>query len=41
MVIDTPEAAVELRPGDYGLVPVGVPHSWRNHPLRRPDGPTS
>lgn len=31
VVIDTPEAAVELRPGDYGLVPVGVPHSWRNH----------
>ena len=29
-VIDTPEAAVELRPGDYGMVPVGVPHSWRN-----------
>ena len=30
IVIGTPEAAVELRPGDYGVVPVGVPHSWRS-----------
>lgn len=30
VVIDTPEAAVELHPGDYGMVPLGVPHSWRN-----------
>jgi quercetin dioxygenase-like cupin family protein len=30
VVLDTPEASVELHPGDYGLVPLGVPHSWRN-----------
>ena len=30
VVIDTPEALVELGPGDYGMVPVGAPHSWRN-----------
>ena len=29
-VLDTPEGATALAPGDYGLVPVGVPHSWRN-----------
>ncbi|MGH8915862.1 MAG: cupin domain-containing protein [Acidimicrobiia bacterium] len=29
-VVETPEAAVELAPGDYGVIPVGVPHSWRN-----------
>jgi quercetin dioxygenase-like cupin family protein len=28
-VLDTPEGATLLRPGDYGLVPVGVPHAWR------------
>jgi quercetin dioxygenase-like cupin family protein len=28
-VLDTPEGATVLRPGDYGLVPVGVPHAWR------------
>jgi quercetin dioxygenase-like cupin family protein len=30
VVVETPEAAVELVPGDYGMVPLGVPHSWRN-----------
>jgi quercetin dioxygenase-like cupin family protein len=30
VVVETPEAAVELVPGDYGMVPTGVPHSWRN-----------
>jgi len=30
VVVETPEAAVELRPGDYGMIPIGVPHSWRN-----------
>ena len=25
-----PEGATLLRPGDYGLIPVGVPHAWRN-----------
>jgi len=30
VVIDTPEASVELHPGDYGMVPIGVPHTWRN-----------
>ncbi|HKE98473.1 MAG TPA: cupin domain-containing protein [Actinomycetes bacterium] len=30
VVVDTPEGAVVLRPGDYGLLPVGVPHAWRN-----------
>ncbi|MPZ26568.1 MAG: cupin domain-containing protein [Micromonosporaceae bacterium] len=29
-VLQTPEGAARLRPGDYGLVPVGVPHGWRN-----------
>jgi quercetin dioxygenase-like cupin family protein len=28
-VLETSEAAVLLRAGDYGLVPVGVPHAWR------------
>lgn len=28
-VVETPEGAYELRPGDYGLIPVGVPHAWR------------
>ena len=26
----TPEATVDLQPGDYGLVPLGVPHAWHN-----------
>jgi quercetin dioxygenase-like cupin family protein len=30
VVLQTPGEAALLRPGDYGLVPVGVPHSWRN-----------
>jgi quercetin dioxygenase-like cupin family protein len=30
LVLQTPDGATGLRPGDYGLVPVGVPHSWRN-----------
>jgi quercetin dioxygenase-like cupin family protein len=25
----TPEATVELVAGDYGVIPIGVPHSWR------------
>jgi quercetin dioxygenase-like cupin family protein len=29
-VVETSEGATLLRPGDYGLVPVGVPHAWRN-----------
>jgi quercetin dioxygenase-like cupin family protein len=28
-VLESSEAAVLLRAGDYGLVPVGVPHAWR------------
>lgn len=30
VVCATPAGAVRLRPGDYGLLPVGVPHRWRN-----------
>ena len=30
VVLHTPDAAVLLRPGDYGVVAVGVPHAWRN-----------
>jgi quercetin dioxygenase-like cupin family protein len=30
VVLDTPEGAFLLREGDYGFVPVGVPHAWRN-----------
>lgn len=29
-VLQTSEGATLLRPGDYGLVPTGVPYSWRN-----------
>jgi len=29
-VIDTPDIAAAVGPGDYGLAPVGVPHAWRN-----------
>jgi quercetin dioxygenase-like cupin family protein len=32
-VVDTPDGSHEVEPGDYGLLPVGVPHQWRN--LRR------
>jgi quercetin dioxygenase-like cupin family protein len=28
VVLRTPEGAALLRPGDYGLLPVGVPHAW-------------
>jgi quercetin dioxygenase-like cupin family protein len=30
VVVQTPGEAVRLRPGDYGLIPLGVPHSLRN-----------
>jgi quercetin dioxygenase-like cupin family protein len=30
VVLRTAEGATLLRPGDYGLLPVGVPHSWHN-----------
>jgi mannose-6-phosphate isomerase-like protein (cupin superfamily) len=30
VVLDTPEGAVVLGVGDYGLIPVGYPHAWRN-----------
>ncbi|RPI22692.1 MAG: cupin domain-containing protein [Actinobacteria bacterium] len=30
VVVDTAEASVLLRPGDYGVIPVGSPHRWRN-----------
>jgi quercetin dioxygenase-like cupin family protein len=30
VVLQTADGAALLTPGDYGLVPVGVPHSWRN-----------
>jgi quercetin dioxygenase-like cupin family protein len=29
-VLDTAEGSFRMRPGDYALVPVGVPHRWRN-----------
>jgi len=29
-VLTTPEGAFRFGPGDYGLVPVAVPHAWRN-----------
>jgi mannose-6-phosphate isomerase-like protein (cupin superfamily) len=28
--VTTPEGTFELEPGDYGMVPVGSPHIWRN-----------
>lgn len=28
-VVDTAEGSFRVGPGDYGLVPVGVPHAWR------------
>jgi quercetin dioxygenase-like cupin family protein len=28
-ILVTPEATVELVAGDYGVIPIGVPHSWR------------
>jgi quercetin dioxygenase-like cupin family protein len=30
VVLETPDAAVTLRMGDYGVLPVGVEHAWRN-----------
>lgn len=29
-VLTTPDGSVRLQAGDYGLVPSGVPHTWRN-----------
>ncbi len=29
-VVDTSEGAFRVGPGDYGVVPVGMPHRWRN-----------
>jgi len=29
-ILDTPEVSLRLGPGDYGLLPIGVPHAWRN-----------
>lgn len=26
----TPEATVRVTPGDYGMIPIGVPHSWHS-----------
>lgn len=30
VILVTPEATVELVAGDYGVIPVGVPHSWHS-----------
>lgn len=30
VVVDGPEGSSLLRPGDYGLLPVGAPHAWRS-----------
>ena len=30
VVVQTPGEAARLRPGDYGLIPLGVPHALRN-----------
>lgn len=30
VVLDLPQESVLLRENDYGLVPAGVPHAWRN-----------
>jgi quercetin dioxygenase-like cupin family protein len=30
LVTETNEGSFLLRPGDYGFVPVGAPHAWRN-----------
>jgi quercetin dioxygenase-like cupin family protein len=29
VVLATPEATVHLVAGDYGIIPIGVPHAWR------------
>jgi quercetin dioxygenase-like cupin family protein len=33
VIVETPDGATRLVPGDYGLLPLGVPNAWRN------DGP--
>ncbi len=38
-VLDTAEGSIEVGPGDYGLLPVGVPHAWRNLSIGPCDGP--
>ena len=35
VVLRTPEGSFLLGPDDYGLVPVGLPHAWRNNGDRR------
>ncbi|MDT0158516.1 cupin domain-containing protein [Microbacterium sp. ARD32] len=30
VVLATPEATVRLVAGDYGVIPIGVPHAWRS-----------
>jgi len=30
LTVDTPEGSLELSPGDYGLLPVGMTHAFRN-----------
>lgn len=30
VICDTPEGSKRLVAGDYGIVPVGMPHAWRN-----------
>jgi quercetin dioxygenase-like cupin family protein len=30
VVLATPEATVHLVAGDYGIIPIGVPHAWRS-----------
>ena len=37
LTVDTTESSVELVPGDYGLLPLGVPHAFRNES----DAPTT
>jgi quercetin dioxygenase-like cupin family protein len=35
VALSTPEGSFLLGPDDYGLVPVGLPHAWRNNGDRR------
>jgi len=30
VILATPEATVVLTAGDYGVIPIGVPHAWRS-----------
>ena len=30
VILQTPEATVRLVAGDYGVIPIGVPHQWKN-----------